>query len=393
MGDATRARRAGIALVCAVLAVACSSRDEPGASNTSAPAESTAATTTSTSSTTTTTRPTTTTTRPGAQCIEAPASCTLAQASLVHDVRIGAALGTAQIDRPELASLVAGEFTQITPENELKWSETEPIPGEFRFDRADRLVDYAEASGLEIRGHTLIWGQSIGNGTPGWVGDIADAEQMRAEMERYITTVVGRYRGRIQRWDVVNEPLDNPGTQLDDNRFLQLLGPEYIDLAFTLAAEADPDAELWLNEIDAELSVERGAALVALVADLKSRGVPIDGVGLQGHLVSGDAPPAGQMEGLITALRALDVEVAITELDIPIVVNSGDQFGRQAFAYRGVVGECIRAGCSEITLWGVSDADSWLNNQLGRDAQPLLFDAVLNRKPAYDGVRDTLAAP
>jgi endo-1,4-beta-xylanase len=335
--------------------------------------------------------PTTPTTAEGDACRAAPDSCTLAQASVVSDVRMGVALGTAQLDRPEVVSLVAAEFDQVTPENEFKWRELEPAPGQFRFDRTDRLLSFAEQAGLELRGHTLIWGQQAGNGIPDWVRNIGSSEKMRVEFERYITAVVGRYKGRIARWDVVNEPLDNPGTALDDNLFTQLLGPEYIDLAFRLAAQADPDAELWLNEVDAELRPERGDALVALVGELKARGVPVDGVGLQAHLTTGAAPPKGQITDLVRRLRALGVKVAITELDIPLVTDQEDPLGRQAAAFAQVAEECVRAGCEEITVWGVSDADTWLDRQLGRRTQPLLFDDGLGRKPAYDAVREVLA--
>jgi endo-1,4-beta-xylanase len=388
-------RLVAIVLVAAVVVAACSGDSEPDtATSTVAPTDSTVA---EPGSTTSTGRPASsstqapTTTLPGERCVRRPEQCTLAEAGAVHEIRVGAAVGTAQLARPELARLVAAEFGQITPENELKWPELEPSPGDFRFERADALVEFAEANGLDVRGHALIWGQAAGNGTPEWVRTLGSADELRDAMEQSITTIVGRYRGRIARWDVVNEPLDNPGTALDDNRFTQLLGAEYIDLAFRLAREADPEAELWLNEIDAEVEPQRADALVALVEQLLERGVPIDGVGLQGHLVGGDAPPAGQLDRLVRDLRALGVEVAITELDIAVVEDIADPFERQATAFGGVAGECVRAGCEEITFWGVSDADSWLDGVLGRPAMPLLFDDALAPKPAYDAVRDALS--
>jgi endo-1,4-beta-xylanase len=381
------------ALLCAAsLAAACT--DGGGADS-----DATSVTTTTGVASTTSIRPPTsapttqptTTTLPGEQCEREPTSCTLAEAAVVHDIRVGVALGTPQIGRPDLAQLVASEFTQITPENELKWRELEPNPGDFRFDRADALVAFAETNGMEVRGHALVWGLAAGNGTPDWVRNLGSADELRRAMEQSITTIVGRYRGRIARWDVVNEPLDNPGTTLDDNRFTQLLGPEYIDLAFQLARQADPEAELWINEVDAEVRPERAAALVALVDELLARGVPIDGVGLQSHLVSGSVPPNGQLERLVAQLRDRGLRVAVTELDIPVIEGDGDPFGTQAFAFAEVTRQCIRAGCEEISVWGVSDADSWLNRLLNRRAQPLLFDDALVPKPAYDALREALA--
>ena len=300
-------------------------------------------------------------------------------------------MGTEQVRTPAIAELVAKEFSQITPENEMKWTVLQPQRDVYDFARSDELVDFAMARGLSVRGHTLVWLQDGGNGSPAWQKESATADEAGLMIEQHVSTVVSRYRGRVPRWDVVNEPLANPGSTLANGRVTELLGQYYIDIAFRAARAADPNAELWLNEIDAEKVVERGDALVALVRDLKARGVPVDGVGLESHFIDGPPPP-GRIKSLIERLRALDVEVAITELDIPVDDSTDPTaYDRQAASYAQVVGECLAAGCAEITLWGVSDGNTWLDAFLDRDSRPLIFDEALAPKPAYDAVLDSLA--
>lgn len=334
---------------------------------------------------------TTSTTRAPGPCPARPENCTLAMAGRAAGVRVGVALMSAQLDDPAVRDLVRTQFSQITPENELKWAQVEAEPGEFDFTAVDALVDFATAAGLETRGHTLIWGQRYGNGMPDWVAGITDPAIMESAMRKWIRTAVGRYRGRIQRWDVVNEPLANPGTGLDDSPFRRVLGDRYLDLAFSLAAAADQSAQLWINEIGVENDPARADALVELVTRLRIRGVPLHGVGLQGHFDKGTAPVQGRIRQLVDRLRPLGVEVAMTELD---VVRRGDVSnpGRaQADVFAQVTSECLDGGCEELSFWGVSDAASWLDAQLGRPAEPLLFDALLQPKPAYRAVRDDLA--
>ncbi len=328
---------------------------------------------------------------PPSPCTSAVGTCSLAEAGRAIDVRIGVALSSSQLADPMIAALVRQEFTQITAENELKWSEVERTEGVFDFAGADALVDFAVANGLETRGHTLLWGQRQGNGMPPWVREITDPARLEAVLQRWIQAAVGRYRGRVQRWDVVNEPLAIAGPGLDQNPFLAVLGERYVDRAFAEAAAADPDAELWLNEVGAETNRERADALVELVTRLRARGVPVHGVGLQGHFVNGEVPAVGQLRALVERLRGLGVEVALTELDVAVRTDVADPLQVQAEAFRQITAECLEGGCAELSFWGIGDAFSWLDTMLRRPADPLLFDRSLQPKPAYEAVRNVVA--
>lgn len=328
-----------------------------------------------------------------------PADCTLGELGRGAGMLVGAAVAPTQLDEVDTAALIAAEMTSVTPENEMKWAEIHPERERYDFEQADRLVEFAESNGLAVRGHTLVWHQDAGNPLPEWLLDVDDPEEMRTVVADHIATVVGRYRGRIDRWDVVNEPLVSVGAGPVDNHFSRVLGPEWIALAFEEAHAADPEARLFLNEHSAEYSEERADALVALVEELLAADVPLHGVGLQSHLFVGP-PPEGAIGDLVRRLRALDLEVAITELDVPLpagdepgttVAPTPDALATQADAYQQVVEECLVAGCNEVTTWGVSDRATWLDTFLGRpDTLPLLFDAALQPKPAYEEVRAVL---
>ena len=281
--------------------------------------------------------------------------CTLRQAADVSGVRIGAAVDAATLrDVPAHGERAAREFNSVTPENDMKWSVTRPTPDTWDWRGADEVVAFAEASGQQVRGHTLVWGQAAGNGMPAWLRDLRDPDAFRTAVVDGITTQVGRYAGRVDRWDVVNEPLAVAGSTLDANPYLERLGPGHIDLAFRTARAADPSAELWLNENLTEYLPAKADALVELVRTLRARGTPIDGVGLQTHLTL-DAPlRAGAVGEVVRRLRELGVEVAVTELDVPLGVDRDET--EQARLVTQVVDECLAAGCGEVTVWGVNVA-------------------------------------
>ncbi len=297
----------------------------------------------------------------------------------------------------DVAELLRAQFTQITPGNALKLATIRPERDVWDFDDGDVLVDFADRHGFAMRGHTLVWGQSGGNGMPPWMRSLP-SEELLAAMNESIATVVGRYRGRIARWDVVNEPLVTVGSELDPNPyFVAAGGAGYIEQALRSADAADPDAELWINEVGTEYLPAKADALVALVTDLKSRGVPLDGVGLQTHLLVDVPIAAGTVGDLVRRLRALDLEVAITEMDVP--TGPTRDLAAQASIYRSVVGECAAAGCTEVTTWGASDRSTWLDRESARRAipslsafglpsRPLLFDEQLQPKPAYEALVD-----
>lgn len=313
-------------------------------------------------------------------CLEKPSDCTLSEVADEAGVRVGVAVDVARLSDPAYAETVVTEFDSVTPEVAMKWIANEERPGDFDYEQADVLVDFAEEHGLQVRGHVPIWGLRL----PDWVAEIDDPDELAGVLEARVTDVVGRYAGRVQRWDVVNEPLEFLGGDLADTSLTRLLGEAYIADAFRAAKQADPSAELWLNEHSGDISPEKGDSLVALVQNLVDQDVPIDGVGIQGHYIDDDPPNPETLLDLMNRLTALGVDVAITELDITV----GDGGVRaQGDDYRGVVDACLQAGCVEITTWGVDDSQSWL----GADAQALMFDDDFQPKPAYEAVRDAIA--
>ena len=192
----------------------------------------------------------------------------------------------------ELATVVDRAFDSVTPENEMKMALLQPERGEFAFDDADALVDWARERGKQVRGHTLVWHQQV----PGWLGEedwsAAELEQVLAE---HVRKVVSRYRGRVTTWDVVNEPFTDEGELRSDDGFpfLAVLGPRYIEIALRAAREADPEARLMVNEIGAEVGGPKLDALVEMAEALKERDVPLDGIGLESHLTTERPPGRG----------------------------------------------------------------------------------------------------
>jgi endo-1,4-beta-xylanase len=209
-------------------------------------------------------------------------------------------------------------------------------------------------------------------------------------MREHLETITARYGGKIDRWIVVNEPLEYGGTALYQNHFYRVLGPDYISEAFAVAKEAAPDAELWLNEIFTENNPAKAGALVDLAAGLVANRVPIDGVGLQGHLFAGD-PDYALVQDTMQRIGNLGLKVAITELDAPVGAELPNRFEVQAQRMAGMVRACLAVpACDSVTFWGLDDAVSWLNQFLAPNLDPLLFDASLKPKPVYFAVRDKL---
>lgn len=322
-----------------------------------------------------------------------PASCTLRELATAIGFRIGATAEPHQITPGPYATTLAREFNSVTPENALKWYTVQPSPGAWEFGPADAVVAFAEAQALEVRGHTLLWAQDTY--TPDWVKAITDPVELRARVTEQIETVMTRYRGRIHRWDVVNEPLASLGAGPSDSVFWDVLGPDWVADAFRTAHEVDPDAELWLNEFGTDWMPAKHAALVAMVSELVAEGVPIHGVGLQVHRPGVAGPDPTTFESRLRDFTDLGLEVAITELDIPTNPTDPNAFTDQAEAYARIVDACLAvAGCREVTTWGVTDASTWLD-ALGifpTPTRPLLFDHSFQPKPAYHAVRERLAA-
>jgi len=340
---------------------------------------------------------------------------------------VGAALAPktfAELDAAN-AALVKREFNTISPENVLKWVIVHPQPDRYDFAPADQYVAFGERNGMFVIGHTLVWHSQV----PAWVfqdaqGQPLTRDALLARMRDHIQTVVGRYKGRIKGWDVVNEALNEDGT-LRETPWKKIIGPDYIAKAFQFAHEADPAAELYYNDYNLDYAAKRDGA-VRLIKSLLDQGIPVKAIGSQEHLKL-TTPSAASVDSAIKAFAAIGVHVNMTELDIdllpPATRNTGADVSMRAGPspalnpYAAGLPDSMQQKLARryqdlfrvymankdvidrITFWGVGDGDSWLNGWPvpGRTSYPLLFDRQLGRKPAYDAVaevaRETRVVP
>ena len=294
------------------------------------------------------------------------------------DRLIGAALGAAHLAEPGYAA-AARHFNFATPENEMKWDATEPARNVFSFDRGDAIVTFAAQSGMQVKGHTLVWHSQL----PPWVAAIQDATELRNAMINHITQVALHFRGRVIAWDVVNEAVADGGG-LRSSQFQQLLGARYLDDAFIAANAADPYARLYYNDYGTEGLGAKSNYVYNLVKDMLARGVPIHGVGLQMHTGATDSPSAAEVAANMQRLAALGLDLMITEMDVQIC--TGD-LQAQSRRFHDIVAGCVaQPFCRAVTVWGVTDKYSWRNGQSCAAPRPLLFDDNYVPKPAYMGV-------
>lgn len=287
----------------------------------------------------------------------------------------------------------------IVTDNGFYWGTVEPKQGQFDFTRGDEMLAYAQANGLEVRGHVLVWHNSL----PSWLENgVFTPEQLKTILKTHIQTIVSRYRGKIGTWDVVNEAIDDKGN-LRDTIWLRALGPEYIDLSFRWAHEADPNARLFYNDYRNEGTGAVSDRQHALVRDLLSKRVPVHGVGLQMHLINGRenafanerAAATAAMSSNIARLNDLGVEVQITEMDVSVLKLQGDKLAVQAAIYANVLRTCLAArSCTALLTWNLDDGHTWLTGRYpgSENDAPLLFDRELRPKPAIEEIRKVLAA-
>jgi endo-1,4-beta-xylanase len=333
---------------------------------------------------------------------------------------IGAALNPGHYTESNAmeSALVKQQFSSTTPENDMKWERIHPradagLAG-YSFEAADKYVEFGEKNHMFIIGHCLVWHSQ----TPRWVFQDADGKPLSREalldrMRDHISNVVGRYKGRIHGWDVVNEALNEDGT-LRKSQWYNIIGEDYIAQAFKFAAEADPKTELYYNDYNLEYEAKRNGA-IELVKKLQLQGVKITAIGTQSHHKM-DRPAIQQIDDTLKAFKELNVKVAVTELDVDLLpaatrqptadisakaestINSNPYTAglpddmQQALAkryadifavylkYKGLI--------TRVTFWGVTDRYSWLNNfpAGGRTNYPLLFDREGKAKPAFDAL-------
>jgi endo-1,4-beta-xylanase len=329
-----------------------------------------------------------------------------------NDFLIGTALNPWQIQQKDTAvnRLVLQHFNAITPENSMKATHLHPEWSKYNFAIADQLVAYAQQHNIKINGHTLICHSQL----PNYVKNITNADSLRQYMKEHITTIAGRYKGKVFSWDVVNEALEGDGS-LRKSIFQKLLGDDYIVEAFKLAQQAAPDAELYYNDYNIEGLTKRRAA-ITLIKKIQAAGVRIDGVGIQGHW-SAEHVPLADIEKSIQEFSDLGIKVMFTELDLNVlptpyrrdVVDVSQRLLTNtketnpwpnglpdykqvelAKSYADLFRLFLKYKdkISRITFWGVHDGQSWLNNfpMAGRVNYPLLFDRNYQPKPAFDSV-------
>ena len=334
---------------------------------------------------------------------------------------VGAALNEAQFTEKAAteADIVKAQFNSISPENVLKWGMIHPVKGKYDFSEADKYVEFGEKNHMFIIGHTLVWHHQ----TPGWVfkddnGNPVSRDTLLARMKDHIFTVVGRYKGRIKGWDVVNEALNEDGT-LRETNWMKIIGKDYLVKAFEYAHEADPDAELYYNDYSL-VNPEKLKGAVELIKYLQENGVKVAGVGLQAHYTL-DFPSDKELDNAITRFAETGVgSVNFTELDINVLptpygggtanldlnIEANKKYNpypdgapdslQNALAakYAGLFKIFIKHKdvVNRVTFWGVTDRNSWLNGWpiRGRTNYPLLFDREGKPKPAFYSVIDLL---
>jgi endo-1,4-beta-xylanase len=334
------------------------------------------------------------------------------------DFVVGTCISNAQLDgtEPKRLALAAEQFSSITPENCLKWALVHPNPGIYNFERADKYVEFGEKNGMFIVGHNFVWHSQ----TPNWIfegedGKPADRETVLARLKEHIQTVMGRYKGRIKGWDVVNEAIDDNG-HVRQSKWMKTVGPDYIEKAFEYAHETDPDAELYYNDYKLYVPAKRKAA-IALVKRLKAKGLRVDAIGEQVHWDL-KYPSLADAETTINELAAVTGKMMVTEMDIDVLpppdpeLSGNFEIGRtyesrkEYDPYAKGLTEEVQKKLADryaelfrlfqkhrdvikrVTLWGTDDGTSWLNTWpvTKRTSYPLLFDRELKPKPAFDAV-------
>ena len=323
-----------------------------------------------------------------------------------NDFLIGAALNASQIEEkePNAAALIPRQFNSITPENIMKCEVIHPQWDTYNFDLADKMVAYGKKYKIPVTGHTLIWHSQLSQ----FVQNIKSADSLKLFFTNHITTIAGRYDGKIKGWDVVNEALNEDGT-MRKTIFLDKLGDDYVTDAFRLAQKAAPNTELYYNDYNNEQPKKR-AGTIALIKKIQAAGVRIDGVGIQGHWHV-NRIPLKDIEESILEYAALGLKVMFTEVDIEVLprnfqgadvnqrvaenpslnpyVNGlpDSVLQQQARDYEDLFRLFLKHKdkITRVTFWGVNDEQSWLNGWpiRGRTNYPLLFDRAFKPKPAY----------
>lgn len=317
---------------------------------------------------------------------------------------MGVAVSPRMMDEGAESALIRQQFGSLTAENAMKMGPIHPEENRYNWDPADKIADFASRHGLKLRGHTLCWH----NQTPAWLftkdGRDITKYELLARLRQHIFDVVGRYRGKIYAWDVVNEAVPDGGSDLyRKTKFYDIIGEEYIEMAFRYAHEADPTCLLFYNDYNTE-SPQKREKIYRLLKGLIEKGVPVHGVGLQGHW-SLEEPTAQALATSIEQFASLGLKVQITELDVSVYPKQHQhsdkpfegkaeytaEMERQQTKQYQMIFEVLRRHKDKVTgvtFWNLSDKASWLDNfpVRGRKDFPLLFDQMYQPKKAYQAV-------
>jgi endo-1,4-beta-xylanase len=324
---------------------------------------------------------------------------------------IGTALNGGHTSGRDTATIrvIKEHFNAVVSENVMKPGPIHPRNGNYNFAPADQFVEFGVQNNMFITGHCLVWHSQA----PNWfftdsLGKPVSREVLIARLKEHISTVVGRYKGKVKGWDVVNEALNEDGSYRK-TKFYEIIGEDYVRLAFEFAREADPDAELYYNDYSLANEPKRNGA-VAMVKKLQAQGVKVDAIGEQCH-IGLDYPEIKEMEKSIKAFAALGVKVMMTEMDISVLpmpdrrvgadISANFEYQKKLNPYAEGLPDSVNAAMekrwfdffslflkhkkviSRVTLWGVNDGQSWKNNWpvRGRTDYPLLFDRKNQPKP------------
>jgi endo-1,4-beta-xylanase len=336
-----------------------------------------------------------------------------------HDFLIGTCVNTNQINGTDQVAkpFIAANFNSVTAENAMKWEKIHPMPGKYDFTVADSIVKFALKNKMFVIGHVLVWHSQ----TPDWVfqdslGNPLGRDALIQRMKDHIATVVGHFKGKVNGWDVVNEAFDEDGS-LRKSKWLEIIGQDYIRLAFEFANAADPGAELYYNDYNNELPAKR-EGILPIIKDLKEKGVKIDGMGIQGHWHL-DSPDLNVIDESISKYASLGLKVMITEMEVNVLPTPPEVYGadvsqqaryletlnpysaglpdsvsgKLAKRYADLFGVLLKHkdAVTRVTFWGLHDGYSWKNDWpiKGRTNYPLLFDRNYKPKPAFYSVIKT----
>ncbi len=324
----------------------------------------------------------------------------------------GCAVGAANLRDDDFTRVLAEQYSLVVPENALKFGPLRPTPTDYNFADADALVNFAHEHKIKVRGHNFVWHEQL----PTWFASTVTKDNAKQILTDHIHTVAGRYKGKIQSWDVVNEainPTDGRPDNLRKSPWLELIGPEYLELAYRTARQADPHAKLTYNEYgienESEANQTKRAATLDLLKRLKAANVPLDALGIQSHISAGNGQTWGKgLRDLIAGAQSLGLEVYLTELDVnddalPGAADSAaDTAARDktiADVYRDYLSVALdNKAVKSVLTWGLTDKHSWLNGIKShreklpnRPQRPLPFDPDYKPAPAFFALRDAFA--